>query len=83
MIALARQAVKAAGVEARRASAVCPAAHAALAAPELDAVGGRTAWSTTCPTRNLFWNELVRLGKPGASCSSWISSAPNRPSGAR
>jgi ubiquinone/menaquinone biosynthesis C-methylase UbiE len=65
MIALARQAVKAAGVEARVHPRCARLPMLPLPLQSFDAVVSNSL-AHHMPDPHLFWNELVRLGKPGA-----------------
>jgi ubiquinone/menaquinone biosynthesis C-methylase UbiE len=82
MIALARQAAKAAGVEARVHARCARLPMLPLPLQSFDAVVSNSLVHHM-PDPHLFWNELVRLGKPGATVLVMDLFRPESPERAR
>ncbi len=82
MIALAHQAVKAAGLEARVHPRCARLPMLALPLQSFDAVVSNSLLHHM-PDPRLFWNELVRLGKPGAAVLVMDLFRPESPERAR
>ncbi len=82
MIALAHQAVKAAGLEARVHPRCARLPMLALPLQSFDAVVSNSLLHHM-PDPRLFWNELVRLGKPGATVLVMDLFRPESPERAR
>src|ERR1700758_1996740 len=82
MIALAEKAVKAAGVEARVRPGHGRLPMLPLPLPSFAALGAHSLVHHM-PDPYLFWNELVRLGKPGATVLIMDLSRPESPDRAR
>ncbi len=82
MIALAQQAVKTAGLEARVHPRCARLPMLALPLQSFDAVVSNSLLHHL-PDPRLFWNELVRLGKPGATVLVMDLFRPESPERAR
>ena len=82
MIALAHQAVKAAGLETRVHPRCARLPMLALPLQSFDAVVSNSLLHHL-PDPRLFWNELVRLGKPGATVLVMDLFRPESPERAR
>ena len=82
MIALAHQAVKAAGLEARVRPRCARLPMLALPLQSFDAVVSNSLLHHL-PDPRLFWNELVRLGKPGSTVLVMDLFRPESPERAR